>query len=110
MEINTNLLNKPIVTIEQYTEDKKIREQSNAFEALILKYMLDSALNMEDSLYEKGAGSEIYNSMYKDTIANSLSGSFGYGDLLYNYLKEQISSSNSNNKENMQDSTIKILA
>ena len=70
-------------------DDKALREQSNAFEALVLKHMLDFALNMEDSLYEKGAGSEIYNSMYKESIADALSGSFGYGDLLFNYLKEK---------------------
>lgn len=75
--------------IESKEDDKALREQSNAFEALVLKHMLDFALNMEDSLYEKGAGSEIYNSMYKESIAEALSGSFGYGDLLFNYLKEK---------------------
>lgn len=96
MEINDFLpfqsgikINPSIESRIESKDTKALREQSNAFEALVLKHMLDFALNMEDSLYEKGAGSEIYNSMYKESIANALSGSFGYGDLLFNYLKEK---------------------
>lgn len=89
MEINPHIFYKNIENITKDSDDAKLREQSNAFEALILKNMLDYSLKLDDSLYEKSPGSEIYNSMYKETIANELSGAFGYGDLLYNYLKEQ---------------------
>lgn len=89
MEINPNLLNKPIESIINNSDDAKLREQSNAFEGLILKHMLDYSLNMDDSLYEKSPGSDIYNSMYREIIADELSGSFGYADLLFHYLKEQ---------------------
>lgn len=70
-------------------EDAKLKEQTDAFEALLLKTLLDTSLKLDDPLYPKEAGSEIYQSMYKDTLASSLSGSFGYSELLFNFLKEQ---------------------
>ncbi|MDE6886861.1 MAG: hypothetical protein K2P17_07480 [Helicobacteraceae bacterium] len=88
MQINTSLLDKPINTIKKTTNDVKLKEQTDSFEALILKYMLDSALNLENPLYPKEAGSDIYHSMYKETLADTLSGSFGYSELLFNYLKD----------------------
>lgn len=88
MQINTTIYNKPIQNINLNSDDIKLREQTDSFEALILKVLLDTSLNMENSLYPKEAGNEIYQSMYKDSISQSLSGSFGYSDLLFNYLKE----------------------
>ncbi|MGX3011698.1 hypothetical protein ACWIUD_09105 [Helicobacter sp. 23-1044] len=69
-------------------DDAKLKEQTDAFEALILKFMLDSALKMDNPLYPKEAGSAIYESMYKDSIANAVSGDFGYSNLLFSYLKD----------------------
>ncbi|WP_081441307.1 Rod binding protein [Helicobacter mustelae] len=69
--------------------DAKLREQTDAFESLILKTLLDTALKMENPLYPKEAGNEIYQGMYKDTLAGQLSGGFGYSQMLFDYLKEQ---------------------
>lgn len=69
--------------------DKKLREQTDAFEALVLKTLLDTALKLENPLYPKEAGSDIYQSMYKDSLSEQLSGGFGYSELLFNFLKEQ---------------------
>lgn len=87
-QINHTALNKPINYIDKTTDDAKLREQTDAFEALILKFMLDTAIKFDNPLYPKEVGSAIYESMYKDSIADSLSGGFGYSDLLYNYLKD----------------------
>lgn len=73
----------------QASDDAKLKEQTDAFEALILKTMLSTAIKNEDPLYPKEAGSDIYHSMYLDTLSESLSGSFGYSELLLGYLKEQ---------------------
>lgn len=89
MQINPNIYNKPIAQIDKNANDLKLKEQTDSFESLILKNLLDVAIKMEDSILPKEAGGEIYNSMYKDTIAQSLSGTFGYSKLLYDYLKEQ---------------------
>ena len=69
MHINTAIYNKPIQNINPNSDDLKLREQTDSFEALILKILLDTSLNMENSLYPKEAGSEIYQSMYKDSIS-----------------------------------------
>lgn len=74
--------------IEKTDDDSRLREQTDAFEALILKHMLDTALKTEDSLYPKAPGHDIYDSMYRDTLSESLSGSFGFSDLLFDYLKD----------------------
>lgn len=98
MEINFNHLNayskdildaaKQTPTIQKTDDDTRLREQTDAFEALIIKNMLDTALKMDDSLYPKAPGHDIYESMYRDTLSESLSGSFGFSDLLFDYLKD----------------------
>ena len=74
--------------IQKTDDDSRLREQTNAFEALILKQMLDTALKTDDLLYPKAPGHDIYESMYRDTLSESLSGSFGFSDLLFSYLKD----------------------
>ena len=98
MEINFNHLNtyskdildaaKQAPTIQKTDDDTRLREQTDAFEALIIKNMLDTALKMDDSLYPKAPGHDIYESMYRGTLSESLSGSFGFSDLLFDYLKD----------------------
>lgn len=73
----------------QEQEDKKLRGQTDNFEALLLKIMLQDAIKNDDTLYPKQAGSDIYHSMYIDELSQELSGSFGYSELLFNFLKEQ---------------------
>ena len=71
------------------SSDKALREQTDKFEAIFIKTLLDTSLNLDNPLYPKQPGSDIYNSMFKEQMADSLSGSFGYSELLFNYLKEQ---------------------
>jgi len=71
------------------TDEKKLREQTDAFEAIILKMMLDKALDTKDTLLPEDPGRKIYKSMQNDEISKQLSGSFGYSELLYKYLTEQ---------------------
>ncbi|GHV06531.1 hypothetical protein AGMMS50229_11500 [Campylobacterota bacterium] len=67
--------------------DEGLRAQTDNFEALILKQMLDIAMPSEDPLFGKSAGSDIYQSLYHEELANALSGGFGYSELLYEFLK-----------------------
>lgn len=73
----------------QNKDDKALKEQTDAFESILLKFMLDTSLKLDNPLYPKEAGSEIYQSMYKETLANQLSGNFGYSQMLFDWLKEQ---------------------
>ena len=71
----------------QANEDKKLREQTDNFEALFLQIMLKHAIKNENPLHPKQPGSDIYHSMYIENLASTLSGSFGYSELLFNYLR-----------------------
>lgn len=75
--------------IDKNSSDEKLREQTDAFEAILLKFMLDTSLNLDSPLYPKQPGADIYQSMYKDTLANHLSGDFGYSQMLFDWLKDQ---------------------
>lgn len=86
--INPAIFDKPIKYIDKSTDDARLKEQTDAFEALILKFMLDSALKLDNPLLPKAAGSDIYNAMYKESIADAVSGNFGYSELLFSYLKD----------------------
>ena len=95
MQINPTIFDKPInaIRIDKNADksdknDVRLKEQTDAFEALILKFMLDSALKLDNPLYPKSAGSEIYNALYKESVADAVSGNFGYSELLFAYLKD----------------------
>ncbi len=69
--------------------DKKLKESTDAFEAFLVKKVLDISLKQENSIFGKDAGDKIYNSMYNDTMSKALSGGFGFSKMLFNFLKEQ---------------------
>lgn len=71
------------------TDEKKLKEQTDNFEAFMVKKILDISLKRENSIFGKDPGDKIYNSMYNDTMSKALSGGLGYSELLFNFLKEQ---------------------
>ncbi len=90
------------------TDDQKLREQTDAFEAFLIKNILDISLKRENELFGKDAGDKIYNSMYNDAMSKSLSGGLGYSELLFNFLKEaQDGVQNSTTQETEISDTIK---
>ncbi len=68
--------------------DAKLKEQTDKFEAFFIKQVLDISLKNDNSLYPKDAGDKIYKSMHNEALSDSMSGKFGYSELLYNFLKE----------------------
>ena len=70
-------------------EDKKLKELTNQFEAFLIKKVLDISLPKNNPLFPKDAGDKIYRSMYNDTLSQTMSGHFGFSELLYNFLKEK---------------------
>ena len=69
-------------------QDALLKEQTDAFEAFMVKAVLDIALEDDkNSLYPKAAGSDIYRSMYNDAVSKALSGNLGFSELLYDFLK-----------------------
>ncbi len=75
--------------INKNVDDVKLKEQTDNFEAFMVKKILDISLKRENSIFGKDPGDKIYNSMYNDTMSKAISGGFGYSELLFNFLKEQ---------------------
>ena len=75
--------------IDDKENSKKLKEQTDKFEALILKQMLDISLKSEDSLFGKTTGSHIYKSMYNEALSEQLSGGFGYSKMLFEFLTKK---------------------
>ena len=69
--------------------DAALREQTDAFEAFLIKSVLDVSLSNKVSLFGEDASDEIYRSMYNDAMSKALSGGLGFSELLFNYLKER---------------------
>ena len=86
--VTMGLYNK--IDINKQENLKKLKQQTDNFEAEILKFMLKDSLKMKNEMLPKTAGEDIYNSMYKDELSKSLSGSFGYSKLLFDYLKSKV--------------------
>jgi len=78
--------NQPINTINITDNRSALKEQTDQFEALILKKILDIALTDDDPLFPKIPGKSIYSSMYKDELSKNLAGGFGYSELLFEFL------------------------
>ncbi len=69
--------------------DAKLKEQTDQFEAFLLKKVLDLSLKSEHRFFGKDAGDKIYQSMYNDTFSKALSGDIGFSQMLFDFLKEQ---------------------
>ncbi|KGI56756.1 hypothetical protein [Campylobacter sp. MIT 97-5078] len=69
--------------------DKALKEQTDAFEAFLIKTVLDISMKNKASIFEKDASDDIYTSMYNDTMSKALSGGMGFSQLLFNFLKER---------------------
>ena len=77
------------IKFTQSTNDKRLKEQTDQFEAFLIKKVLDISIKREESIFgEKDAGAKIYNSMYNDTISQAMGGGFGFSQLLFDHLKQ----------------------
>ncbi len=81
-------LEKAKYDISKNVDNDKLKEQTDKFEAFLLKKILDISMPKENKLFPKDAGDKIYKSMYNDAISLSISGKFGFSELLYNFLQE----------------------
>ncbi|BBG65703.1 hypothetical protein NNO_1000 [Hydrogenimonas sp.] len=86
--LNINEYQQALPEISKGRNDK-LKEQTDAFEAIIIKMVLDKAISAEDPLLPKDPGREIYRSMQNDQMSRELSGTFGYSELLYRFLTEK---------------------
>ena len=79
------------ISISKDLKDKELKEKTDQFESLLIKMMLDNAMKDEDNIFtkENDPGSKIYKSMYRDELAKSSAGGFGFSQMLYEHLIEK---------------------
>ncbi len=77
--------------INPKAENADLRAQTDAFESVIIKMMMDNAMKDEKNLFsdQKDPGDKIYKSMYRDELSKASAGSFGFSQMLYDYLSEK---------------------
>jgi Rod binding domain-containing protein len=90
MDAKINLLqtNKAIPKIDKNANDEALRKQTDNFEAVIVKMLMDNAMKDEKNLFssQKDPGDKIYKSMYREELSKASAGSFGFSQMLYDYL------------------------
>ena len=77
--------------IDPKAEDTQLREQTDAFESVILKMLMDNAAKDEKNLFseQNDPGDKIYKSMYRDELAKASAGGFGFSQMLYDFLSQK---------------------
>jgi len=93
MNIDTQFISQQhqLPTIDPKAEDAKLREQTDAFESVILKMLMDDAMKDEKNLFSEAndPGDKIYKSMYREELAKASAGGFGFSQMLYDYLSQK---------------------
>ncbi|MDD2789957.1 MAG: rod-binding protein [Sulfurimonas sp.] len=80
-----------IPKIDATAENEELRKQTDAFESVILKMLMDTAAENEKNLFseQNDPGDKIYKSMYRDELAKASAGGFGFSQMLYDYLSQK---------------------
>ncbi|OIP56801.1 MAG: hypothetical protein AUK54_01340 [Helicobacteraceae bacterium CG2_30_36_10] len=80
-----------IPKINPKAEDAELRKQTDAFESVIVKMLMDNAMKDEKDLFsqQKDPGDKIYKSMYRDELSKASAGGFGFSQMLYDYLSQK---------------------
>ncbi|MCF6330885.1 MAG: rod-binding protein [Sulfurimonas sp.] len=91
--LNASLMaqNQNIPSINEKYNDAQLREQTDAFESVILKMLMDNAMKNQEDLFssQKDPGDKIYKSMYREELAKASAGGFGFSQMLFEYLSEK---------------------
>ena len=77
-----------VPSIDSSLDKVALKKQTDQFEAIILKQLLDTSMKDENTLFGKDPGDKIYNSMYRDDISKFGAGSMGISQMLFDYLAE----------------------
>ncbi len=80
-----------IPKIDVKANDEELRAQTDAFESVILKMLMDNAAKDEKNLFteQNDPGEKIYKSMYRDELSKASAGGFGFSQMLYDYLSQK---------------------
>ena len=93
MSIQANYMSQQgtIPKIDKSVEDADLRKQTDAFESVIIKMLMDNAMKDEKNLFseQNDPGDKIYKSMYREELAKASAGGFGFSQMLYDYLSRK---------------------
>ena len=83
--------NQMVPKIDATSNEYKLREQTDAFESIILKMLMDNAMKDEKNLFseQNDPGDKIYKSMYREELAKASAGSFGFSQMLFDFLSQK---------------------
>ncbi len=82
---------KSVPTIDKNVDEKALREQTDAFESVIIKMLMDNAMKDEKNIFseQNDPGDKIYKSMYRDELSKASAGGFGFSQMLFEYLSRK---------------------
>ena len=93
LNMQSNILSQQHILpkIDPKAEDAALREQTDAFESVILKMLMDNAMKDEKNIFseQNDPGEKIYKSMQRDELAKASAGGFGFSQMLYDFLSEK---------------------
>jgi Rod binding domain-containing protein len=80
-----------IPKIDQKAKNEELRKQTDAFESIILKMLMDNAMADEKNIFSAAndPGDKIYKSMYREELAKVSAGGFGFSEMLYDFLSRK---------------------
>ncbi len=89
--VQQTIQNTNIPKINENVDDKELRQQTDAFEAVIIKMLMDNAAVNDKDMFssQKDPGDKIYKSMYRDELSKASAGGFGFSQMLYDYLSRE---------------------
>ena len=91
MQTQMAVQNNYVPKIDAKAEDKELKKQTDAFESVLIKMLMDNAMKDEKNIFssENDPGEKIYKSMYRDELSKASAGSFGFSQMLYDYLSRE---------------------
>jgi hypothetical protein len=91
LQANGLLEQNNIPKIDKNAENVALKEQTDAFEAMLLKMIMDNAAKNEKNIFsdQNDPGEKIYKSMYRDELTKASAGGFGFSQMLYDFLSER---------------------
>ncbi len=93
LHVNAALTNQQkIPTFQENMDRGALQEKTDAFEAIIVKMLLDNAMKDDKDIFsaQSDPGNKIYKSMYRDELSKASAGSFGFSEMLFDHLSEKI--------------------
>ena len=82
-----------LINFEKFpVQNLKLKEQTDAFESVMIKILLDNSMQNSMSIFSKkdDSADRIYNSMYREELARVSAGGFGFSQILYEYLSNKV--------------------